>query len=164
MKALGTKKWQKTNNATAAAFSPYKPFKQQIDGAVKDDGRGTVLAAWLGLRSVVRATVNADAPKWGGMDDTALGKRIGMKNLAWAHVADAWGTNLGNVAFLLDTSDPHYAAVRASALAFRAAVTGQIPGSLNAPPMQANTVLNALGAKTAKKIEAALLIAVNGGE
>lgn len=164
MKALGTKKWQKTQSNTAAAFSPYKPFKAQIDGAVKEDGRGTVLASWLALRSIVRATVNTDAPKWGGMDDTALGKRIGMKNLAWAHVADAWGANLNGVAFLLDASDPHYAAVRASALAFRAAVTGQVPGALHAPPAQANTVLNILGAKTAKKVEAALLLAAQGGE
>jgi hypothetical protein len=95
------------------------------------------------------------------MDDTALGKRIGMKNLAWAHVADAWGVNMAGAAFLLDAEDPHYAAVRASALAFRAAVTGQIPGALHAPPM---TPKNALGWATAKKIEGALLLAVGGAE
>jgi len=161
MKALGTSKWQKTQSATAAAWSPYKPFKTQIDTAVNGDGRGTVLAAWLALRSVVRATVNEDAPKWGGMDDTALGKRIGMKNLAWAHVADAWGVNMGGAAFLLDATDPHYAAVRASALAFRVAVTGQVPGALHAPPMNAQ---NALGWATAKKIEGALLLAVAGAK
>lgn len=160
-KQIGSKKWESKQSATAAAFSPYKPFKNQIDGAVREDGRGVVAASWAALRGVVRATVNTDAPKWGGMDDSALGKRIGMKNLAWAHVADAWGANLNGVAFMLDANDPHYAAVRASALAFRAAVTGTVGLGVNYAP---SNLANFKHAATAKKINAALLIAANGGE
>lgn len=159
-KQIGSKKWQAKQSSTAAAFSPYKPFKNQIDGAVREDGRGVVAASWAALRGVVRATVNADAPKWGGMDDTALGKRIGMKNVAWAHVADAWGVNLNGVAIMLDRDDPHYAAVRASALAFRAAVTGTVGIGVNYAP--SNVAM--FQSKTAKKISAALLLAANGGE
>ena len=156
-KQIGSKKWQAKQSSTAAAWSPYKPFKNQIDGAVREDGRGVVAASWAALRGVVRATVNADAPKWGGMDDSALGKRIGMKNIAWAHVADAWGANLNGVAIVLDRDDPHYAAVRASALAFRAAVTGTVGIGANYAPSN----LASLHAATAKKIGAALLLAAS---
>ena len=139
--------------STAAAWSPYKPFKEQIQSAVNGDGRGIVIASWMALRGIVRSTVNADAPKWGGMDDTATAKRIGFKNIAWAHVADAWGVSMTNGAFLLDAADPHYAAVRAQALAFRAAVTGQVPGSLNQP-----AATYAKGFVTEGKIKAALAL------
>ena len=87
------------------------------------------------------------------MDDTATAKRIGFKNIAWAHVADAWGVSMTNGAFLLDAADPHYAAVRAQALAFRAAVTGQVPGSLNQP-----AATYAKGFVTEGKIKAALAL------
>lgn len=152
-KQIGTKKWQKTQNATAAAWSPYKPWKEQVCAAVATDGRPIVGASWIALRGIVRATVGTTAPKWGGMDDTALGKRIGAKNLAWAHVADVWGTALNGTAFMLDRNDPHYAAVRASALAFRAAVTGQIGTAWDT----SGTAFNAN--PTAQKIGAALLLA-----
>lgn len=154
-KQIGSKKWEKQQSTSAAAWSPYKPFKNQIDGAVREDGRGVVLASWAALRGVVRATVNADAPKWGGMDDSALGKRIGMKNVAWAHVADAWGVNLNGVAIMLDRDDPHYAAVRASALAFRSAVTGTVSLGYDATP---TTVAAFFGHATEKKIKAALAL------
>jgi hypothetical protein len=158
-KQIGSKKWEKKQSATAAAWSPYKPFKEQIHAAVMQDGRGIVSVSWLALRGIVRSTVNADAPKWGGMDDTALGKRIGFKNIAWAHVADAWGVSMTNGAFLLDANDPHYAAVRAQALAFHAAVTGKLPGSLNAPPVFSFQALATEG-----KIKSALTLALAGGE
>jgi hypothetical protein len=160
-KQIGSKQWQKTNSTTSAAFSPYKPFKEQITSAVKSDGRAMVTTSWLALRSIVRATVGEDAPKWSGMDDSALEKRIGMKNLAWAHVADAWGANLGGVAFMIDASDPHYVAVRAAALAFRAAVTGKMPGALHST-VQAPT-LCAKAHLTESIIKSALVLALSGG-
>ena len=151
-KQIGSAKWEKKQSSTAAAFSPYKAWKEQVCGAVAADGRPLVALSWVNLRAIVRGTVGINAPKWGGMDDSALGKRIGMKNLAWAHVADVWGSNLNGCAFILDAADPHYAAVRASALAFRAAVTGQIGtgwASAGAP----------VGAKTYGAIKSALLLA-----
>jgi hypothetical protein len=158
-KQIGSNKWQKSQSSTAAAFSPYKSFKEQIQKAVNEDGRAVVSASWLALRGIVRATVNVDAPKWGGMDDSALGKRIGMKNLAWAHVADAWGVPMAGCAFIVDAADPHYAAVRAQALAFRAAVTGQVNFGGIAPDFGGFAAVS-----TKNKIEKALIIAVNGGE
>ena len=155
-KQIGSKKWEKKSSSTAAAFSPYKSFKEEIATAVKTDGRALVTVSWLSLRGIVRATVGEDAPKWPGMDDTALAKRIGMKNIAWAHVADAWGVSMSGCAFILDADDSHYAAVRAQALAFRAAVTGKIPGALNQPP-----VFNAKAFATESKIKAALSLVVS---
>lgn len=156
-KQIGSKKWEKKHSTTAAAWSPYKPFKEQIQSAVNADGRGIVIASWMALRGIVRSTVNADAPKWGGMDDSAVAARIGFKNIAWAHVADAWGVSMTNGAFLLDANDPHYAAVRAQALAFRAAVTGKMPGALNSPQP---FVFCAKSLATENAIKAALTLVV----
>jgi hypothetical protein len=156
-KQIGSKKWQAKQSTTAAAFSPYKGFKEQIHTAVSQDGRGIVTASWIALRGIVRSTVGEDAPKWPGMDDTALAKRIGFKNLAWAHVADAWGVAMAGCAFIVDANDPHYAAVRAQALAFRAAVTGQVPGALNQP-----AATYAKGFVTEGKIKAALALVAVG--
>jgi hypothetical protein len=136
------------------AFSPYKSFKTQINNEVEIDARPIVAASWLALRGVVRATVNMDAPKDG--TDDGLNARIGMKNLAWAHVADAWGVSLAGSAFVVDADDAHYAAVRAHALAFRSAVVGRVSF---APTFGGFAALS-----TKNNIEAALTIAVNGGE
>ena len=116
----------------------YKTFKSSIDTAVREDGREMVMASWLALRAVVRGTVNTDAPK--GATTFAEGKRIGAKNVAWSHVADAWGV-LPSIE--VNPADPHYAAVRAQAAAFRIAVVGG--GNL----------------LTAAKVEKALLLAVS---
>lgn len=118
----------------------YKSFKTSIDTAVREDGREMVMASWLALRAVVRGTVNTDAPK--GATTFAEGKRIGAKNVAWSHVADAWGV-LPSIE--INPADPHYAAVRAQAAAFRIAVVGG--GNL----------------LTAAKVEKALLLAVSEG-
>ena len=116
----------------------YKTFTTSIDTAVREDGREMVMASWLALRAIVRGTVNTDAPK--GASTFAEGKRIGAKNVAWSHVADAWGV-LPSIE--IDPADPHYAAVRAQAAAFRIAVVGG--GNL----------------LTAAKVEKALLLAVS---
>jgi len=157
-KQINSSKWQAKQSSSAAAFSPYKGFKCQIQKAVDEDKRAVVVASWLALRGVVRSVVNGDAPKWGGMDDSALGTRIGAKNIAWAHVADAWGVSLAGSAFILDADDSHYAAIRAQALAFRAAVTGQANFGQHAPDFGGFAAVS-----TKNKIEAALIIAVNGG-
>ena len=117
----------------------YKSFKSSIDTAVREDGREMVMASWLALRAVVRGTVNTDAPK--GATKHAEGKRIGAKNVAWSHVADAWGV-LPSIE--VNPADPHYAAVRAQAAAFRVAVVAGTGNML-----------------TAAKVEKALLLAVS---
>lgn len=112
----------KKQSTSAAAFSPYKPFKEQVHALVVKDGRGAVMASWLALRGALRATVGVKAPKWPGMNDTALGLRIHEKNVCWSHVSDVWDVG---TCVAIDAADPHYTLVRNAAASFRAAVTGK---------------------------------------
>jgi len=109
----------------------YKSFKVSIDTAVREDGRSIVMASWVALRAVVRGTVNEDAPK--GATTHAEGKRIGAKNIAWSHVADAWGVT---PSMSINPADPHYAAIRAQALAFRVAVVAGTGNMLTAAKVE----------------------------
>jgi hypothetical protein len=109
----------------------YKSFKVSIDTAVREDGRAIVAASWVALRAIVRGTVNEDAPK--GATTHAEGKRIGAKNIAWSHVADAWGVT---PSMSINPADPHYAAIRAQALAFRVAVVAGTGNMLTAAKVE----------------------------